>query len=116
MGNLARRLDQNYEQLVEVKTTKVVRKGRLTFGEKLLGLIFCILIFGAGIKLVTYQTSIYEINKDIQHINGQIEEQSKINLELANQISEQNTYERIWAKAVELGLMLNENNVKVVQE
>ncbi|WP_316252525.1 hypothetical protein [Bacillus aquiflavi] len=31
-------------------------------------------------------------------------------------MSELSTYERIWEKAQKLGLKLNENNVKVVQD
>lgn len=116
MSNLAKRLQSNQERTIKTKTTTVVKKSRLTFGEKILGIIFCIALFVAATKIVTYQASIYEVNKEIQQLNTEIAEKEKVNNELANQVSELSTYERIWAKAVELGLMLNENNVKVVQD
>ena len=41
---------------------------------------------------------------------------TKKNNDLNVQVSELSSYERIWAKASELGLTLVDNNVKVVQD
>ena len=40
----------------------------------------------------------------------------KQNNELKLQVTELSAYDRIWTKAKELGLKLNENNVKVVND
>ncbi|RUQ30620.1 cell division protein FtsL [Peribacillus cavernae] len=69
-----------------------------------------------GVKIVSNQSNIYQTNKDIQQVEASITEQVKVNNDLKVQVGELSTYERIWKKAAELGLMLNENNVKVVQE
>ncbi|PLS16838.1 cell division protein FtsL [Bacillus sp. M6-12] len=79
-------------------------------------LLLTLLIAAAGVKIVSNQSAIYDTNKDIQKMESSIDEQVKVNNDLEVQVSELNTYERIWKKAAELGLMLNENNVKVVQE
>ena len=52
----------------------------------------------------------------MQQFQTSIEEQEKRNRDLYVQAKELSTYERILAKAKELGLTLNENNVKVVQD
>lgn len=116
MSNLAQRLDRRQKQSVQIKTTTVVKRQRLSFGEKILGLLFCAIVLFVATKIVTYQASIYEVNKEIQQLEVSIQEKQKENGDLAIQVSELSTYERIWEKAVQLGLMLNENNVKVVQE
>ena len=43
------------------------------------------------------------------------QEQQKVNSDLEVQVSELSTYERIWEKAKQLGLTLNEDNVKGVE-
>lgn len=116
MSNLAQRLERQEKQSVQIKTTTVVRRRRFSFGEKILGVLFCAMIVIISTKIVTYQASIYEVNKEIQQLEASIQEKQKENGDLAIQVSELSTYERIWEKAVQLGLMLNENNVKVVQE
>lgn len=118
MSNLAHQLEkvQQQQSPVQKKAKMHVKKRRFTAGEKLLIFLFCAIFLATTIKIVTYQAAIYEVNKDIQHLELSIEEITKENVDLANQVSELSTYERIWEKALELGLLLNENNVKVVQE
>lgn len=116
MSNLAHRLEKQQQQSVRVKTKTVIKKRRIAFGEKILAILFCAVVFILGTKIVSYQASIYEVNKEIQQLEAAIQEKQKENGDLLIQVSELSTYERIWEKAVQLGLMLNENNVKVVQE
>ena len=51
---------------------------------------------------------------DIALIEKEIDATIKNNTDLSVQVSELSTYDRIWKKAEELGLKLNEQNVKVV--
>lgn len=118
MGNLARQLDQHHKQQTQnvVMPKKAKRKSMgITPGEKLLGLAFAgMLCFGAT-QIISTQAKIYQVNKNIQEVQSSITDQQKVNGDLKVQVSELSTYERIWTKAKEMGLVLNENNVKVVQ-
>lgn len=116
MSNLAKKLQQETEQRKnQILKTATVKKAWFSPGEKILGLIFGALICIGSVQIVSNQASIYDVNKDIQDMKVSIQEQQKVNSDLEVQVSELSTYERIWAKAKELGLQLNENNVKVVQ-
>ena len=91
-------------------------KFRFTLGEKLLFLSFCIFAMYAAVHIVSNQVKIYQINKEIQQLQEMVEETRKQNNDLYVEVQQLSTYERILRKAKELGLSLNENNVKVVQE
>jgi cell division protein FtsL len=121
MGNLARKLQQEQQQKQQQKQEQsrdTVRKKSFGFspGEKILGLTFCAAICFGSVQIISNQAAIYEINAEIQETSRIIQNQKKVNADLAMQVEELSTYERIWAKAKELGLKLNENNVKVVQD
>lgn len=117
MNSIAKKIQeqQQSEPQKSVKTV-IVHKGKISFGEVVLLCVLAIAIAFAGVKIVSNQSAIYETNKSIQQAEAKIDEQVKVNNDLKVEISELSTYERIWKKAAELGLMLNENNVKVVQE
>ena len=70
----------------------------------------------AAVHIVSNQVKIYQINKEIQQLQETVEETRKQNNDLYVEVQQLSTYERILRKAKELGLSLNENNVKVVQE
>ncbi|MDP4085417.1 MAG: cell division protein FtsL [Bacillota bacterium] len=119
MSNLARNLEQQHQiqQRPEVKTTQVIdtKKFWLTPGERFLGLAFAGMVCFGAIHIVSNQSEIYQVNKDIQQVQSSIKEQQKTNNDLQVQVSQLSTYERILDKAKKMGLVLNENNVKVVQ-
>ncbi|WP_318999832.1 cell division protein FtsL [Mesobacillus sp. S13] len=117
MSNLARKLQQEQQQrTVQSPATSPARRNSiLTPGEKILMFVFgAIVCFGATF-MVSKQAAIYEVNKEIQIIEGNIQEQQKINSDLEIQISELSTYERIKQVTEKLGLTLNEDNVKGVE-
>ncbi|MFC4183084.1 cell division protein FtsL [Saccharococcus thermophilus] len=89
---------------------------RFTLGEKLLFLSFCLFVLYTAVHMVSNQVKIYQTNKEIQKLEEAIQEQQKQNRDLYVEVQQLSTYERILQKAKELGLSLNENNVKVVQE
>lgn len=97
----------------EQQTQKRKRKW-FSPGEKFLFIAFASLLALFSSFLLQRESSLNDLNREIQSIGVQIEQTSKKNTELSIQVKEQSTYERVWEKARELGLNLNEKNVKVV--
>lgn len=62
------------------------------------------------------QASIYETNKEIQVLEANIEKQLKTNSGLEEEIALLRNPERILSKARELGLTINENNIKLIHQ
>jgi cell division protein FtsL len=120
VGNLARKyqFEKQYEQQKNGQVLIPQKEKRIwiTPGEKGLGLIFGAMVCFGAFHMISAQASIYEVNKDIVSMEKTIGEQKKVNNDLKMQVSELSTYERIWEKARDLGLKLNENNVKVVRD
>ncbi|AGT31428.1 cell division protein FtsL [Geobacillus genomosp. 3] len=92
------------------------RRFRFTLAEKLLVVSFLLFTFYVAVQMVSSQVQIYELNKDVQKLEAAIDEQKKENNDLYVEVQRLSAYERILQKAKELGLSLNENHVKVVQE
>ncbi|MEH7177278.1 cell division protein FtsL [Neobacillus vireti] len=118
MSNLARKFQQQQqvERTIQEQSIVKTKKHWLTPGEKIIGIVFTGLICFGAVHLISNQAEIYQVNKEIQEVQTTIKEQEKINNDLKVQVSELSTYERIWEKAKQLGLVINENNVKVVHE
>jgi len=119
LGMLAKRYaveEQHNQQPQTTSSTVVIRKGRITVGEKLLYVILAAFLFAVSVKIIANQYSLYVLNKEIVTTENAIEEQTKVNNDLNVEISELSRYERIWERASQLGLTLDENNVKVVQD
>ncbi|MFT4416121.1 cell division protein FtsL [Fredinandcohnia humi] len=118
MSNLAYKVRQN-EQYQPTQSPKVkpviTKKFKFTVGEKLLGLLFAVAVLFGSILIISNQVSVYKTNIEIQQMEATINEQTRVNSDLYVQVQELSEYERLWEKARELGLVLNENNVKVVQ-
>ena len=120
MGNLARSLQQQkqhegHKQVQKQHKADKKSKFLLTPGEKVLGLAFAGMVCFGAIHMISNQSEIYQVNKQIQQVQSSIKEQQKVNSDLNVRVSELSTYERILAKAKKMGLVLNENNVKIVQ-
>ncbi|WP_078413469.1 cell division protein FtsL [Priestia abyssalis] len=117
MGNLAYQVrEKQNEQQKQVQKVRKKKKFRFSVGEKVLYAGFFIGVVFGSVQIVSNQVSLYDVNADIQALESKISSQERANNELKLQVVELSTYERIWAKAKELGLDLNENNVKVVQD
>ena len=117
MSNLARKVleQQQAEQSVQIKRKVKIKKSWLTPGEKIIGVTFAGMVCFGAIHLISNQSQIYEANKDLQVVQDKITEQQKVNEDLKVQVSELSSYDRIFAKAKKMGLVKDENNVKVVQ-
>ncbi|UXH45507.1 cell division protein FtsL [Rossellomorea vietnamensis] len=122
MSNLARKYEQqNVEksyQSVQAKPKRLneERRSVVTPGEKILVAVFAMVFCILAVQIVSTQAAIYDVNKEVQHVETTIEKQEKANTDLKLQVSELSTYERILEKAKELGLNLKEKNVKVVEQ
>ncbi|EKN66333.1 cell division protein FtsL [Neobacillus bataviensis LMG 21833] len=118
MSNLARKYleQQQAEQKVQNKSQVKIKKSWLTPGEKVIGVVFAGMVCFGSVHLITNQSKIYEVNKDIQLVEEKISDQKKVNSDLQVQVKELSSYDRIFKKAVEMGLFRDENNVKVVQK
>ncbi len=108
--------EQPYEQPQQTVQTVVVRKTKISIGELVLLCALALMISVVGVKVITNQAAIYQVNKQIQQADASIQEQSKVNEDLTVQVKELSEYERLWKKAEEFGFTRNENNVKVVQQ
>jgi len=118
LSNLARKVleQQQTEQKVQIKREVKIKKSWLTPGEKIIGVVFAGMVCFGSIHLISNQSKLYEANKDLQIVQDKINEQEKVNEDLKVQVSELSSYDRIFAKAKKMGLIKDENNVKVVQK
>ena len=91
-------------------------KSKISIGELVLLCALALMVSIVGVKIISNQAAIYQVNKEIQQADASIQKQAKVNEDLKVQVKELSEYERIWKKAEEFGLKRNENNVKVVQQ
>jgi cell division protein FtsL len=93
-----------------------IRPSRKVFsvGEKFLFVLFSTILVLFSTMILHTQSQINETNREVQFIGEDISEIAKKNMELSIQVKEKSRYEVVWERAKELGLNLNENNVKVV--
>lgn len=86
----------------------------LSKGEKVLFVGLLIVVTVLSLMIVQTQTTVRATTKEITLLEQQIDTTSKENTDLSIQVRELSTYDQIWKKAEELGLKLNDQNVKVV--
>jgi cell division protein FtsL len=118
MSSLARKFQQQQqvERTVQERSIVKTKKHWLTPGEKVIGIVFTGLVCFGAVHLISNQAEIYQVNKEIQEVQASINEVEKVNGDLQVQVSELSSYDRIYKKATQMGLIKNENNVKVVHE
>ena len=108
--------EQQYVEPQQTVKTVVVRKIKISIGELILLCALALMISLVGVKVISNQAAIYQVNKQIQQAEASIQNQSKVNEDLKVQVKELSEYERLWKKAEEFGFKRNQNNVKVVQQ
>ncbi|MBW7650181.1 cell division protein FtsL [Anoxybacillus sp. ST4] len=113
---IQQKVQQQQQQVQRTPKKKQKRGVRFTLGEKIVLVAFVAFALYSSVTIVSNQFTMYHVNKEVQQLQATIQEQEKRNLDLYVQVQELSTYERILAKAKELGLTLNENNIKVVQD
>ena len=90
------------------------KKAKITAGEKLI--IFAVVLIAVTlcVSSLHMQGQIQQTSMEVQQLNNEITKVQNENVDLKIQVGELSRYERILQKAQELGLTLNEKNVKVV--
>lgn len=104
----------SYNEQPHVRKQAKQRNKIISRGEKILfvGLLAVVTIL--SLMIIQTEAAVRATATDISLLEKEIDSTVKKNNDLSIQVSELSTYERIWKKAEELGLKLNEQNVKVV--
>lgn len=115
MSNLARQLEQQ-QQEIKKKKRILHKKATITKGEKILsGLLVCA-VAAVGVVMVSNYAALYSVNKDIHVLQNSINDQMEVNDGLQLQVIELSAPDRILKIAQEeLGMVLDDNKVKVIQ-
>ncbi|OIJ17739.1 cell division protein FtsL [Anaerobacillus alkalidiazotrophicus] len=120
MSNLARKLERKkvYDttEYQQQNQPQIKRKLRITSGEKFLYFSTVVgLVFASYLVISTF-ASIYIVNSEIHTLERSISAQATNNEALQLQVTELSAPDRILYIATnELGMSLNDKNVKVVQ-
>src|SRR5699024_1599150 len=117
-SNHARSWQKEYIERQEQQQKKVVKKVKkrkiLTKGEKIIYTFFSIVLLVAAIYVVSFASTTDRLNRDIQKLETQVQQQKSENKDLAFEISELSKPERITKIAKENGLKIQEAKVKRV--
>lgn len=96
------------EKQVKVK----VQKNWITKGEKILYSMICFMILLAGYYIVSYSSSTDALNREVQTLETEIEQQIVVNEGLEFEIKELSKPERITQIAKEHGLEIEDGEIK----
>lgn len=120
MSNVAYQLRERQEQTqqrINKPSTVIVEKGRITKGEVMLLTALAIVFFFASIFVISNYATIQSLNRDVHVLQSEIDNKVRTNEDLQLQVKELSEPERIMSIAKkELGLTLDEKNVKVITE
>ncbi|QUG40997.1 cell division protein FtsL [Psychrobacillus sp. INOP01] len=104
----------SYPEQPHVKKPAKQRNKLISRGEKILFVGLLAVVTVLSLMIIQTQTAVRATTTDISLLEKEIDSTVKKNTDLSIQVNELSTYDRIWKKAEELGLKLNEQNVKVV--
>lgn len=96
----------------KVTKPKVVGISRI---EKFVYITLITMIALISIYMLSLKMDAYNNKTQIAELDNKIEEQKTTNGDLKTESMKQSSYERIYEKAEDYGLKLNNNNVKVVR-
>ncbi|WP_210141408.1 MULTISPECIES: cell division protein FtsL [unclassified Mammaliicoccus] len=99
-------------QKKKVKKAKVVGISRI---EKVVYISLITLIALISIYMLSLKMDAYNNKTQIAELDSKIEQQQTTNSDLKTESMKQSSYERIYEKAEDYGLKLNNDNVKVVR-
>ncbi|MEC1179451.1 cell division protein FtsL [Metasolibacillus meyeri] len=105
---------QQPEQQPSKKPNYKKSKNFISKREKFLYMLFLIVVAIMAIAILHTQSKIQTTSMEIQQVEREISQVANQNVGFKVQVSELSAYERIMKRAQELGLTLNEKNVKVV--
>lgn len=104
----------SYTEQPHVKKQANKRNNLISRGEKILLVGLLAVVTVLSLMIIQTETAVRATTTDISMMEKEMDSTAKMNTDLSVQVSELSTYDRIWKKAEELGLKLNEQNVKVV--
>ena len=104
----------SYTEQPHVKKQAKQRNNLISRGEKILFIGLLAIVTVLSLMIIQTETAVRATTTDISLLEREMDATVKKNTDLSVQVSELSTYDRIWKKAEELGLKLNEQNVKVV--
>lgn len=90
---------------------RVKKKGWLTVGEKVLYSLFASVIIIAGMYVVSFSSKMDSLNRDVQALEANVQEQTLENKSLEFEVRELSKPERIIAIAKEKGLKIQDAKV-----
>lgn len=99
-------------QKKKVKKAKVVGISRI---EKVVYISLITMIALISIYMLSLKMDAYNNKTQIAELDSKIEQQQTTNSDLKTESMKQSSYERIYEKAEDYGLKLNNDNVKVVR-
>ncbi|MEB8206658.1 cell division protein FtsL [Mammaliicoccus sciuri] len=99
-------------QKKKVKKTRVVGISRI---EKVVYISLITMIALISIYMLSLKMDAYNNKTQIAELDSKIEQQQTTNSDLKTESMKQSSYERIYEKAEDYGLKLNNDNVKVVR-
>lgn len=99
-------------QKKKVKKTKVVGISRI---EKVVYISLITMTALISIYMLSLKMDAYNNKTQIAELDSKIEQQQTTNSDLKTESMKQSSYERIYEKAEDYGLKLNNDNVKVVR-
>ena len=118
MAALARQQGQRHVQQPQkqiISKPQKLRKSVFSFRELIVIGLFSVAFLFALSSIVQIQSNVFSVNAENVSLQSQIEGQKKMNKDLTDQVRELSMPETVIAKANQLGLSLNDNNVKVVR-
>ncbi|MFD2656258.1 cell division protein FtsL [Gracilibacillus thailandensis] len=107
--------DQVREQVQQpnvVRKKVKVQKRWVTRGEKMMYVIFAVIFLSISAYLVSYSSSLDQLNREVESLNTQIQQQTVHNKNLAFKQKELSQPERIIENAKKHGLEVQNTQVK----
>ncbi|WP_058307913.1 cell division protein FtsL [Gracilibacillus massiliensis] len=122
MSSQHARVWQTEEQQRQVQQPKVVRKKVkvqkrwVTRGEKIMYIIFAVVFLSISAYIVSFSSSVDQLNRNIESLNTQIDQQKVHNQNLAYKQKELSQPDRIIKTAKKNGLEVKNTQVKQATE
>ncbi|MEK3952932.1 cell division protein FtsL [Psychrobacillus sp. FSL K6-1464] len=104
----------SYTEQPQVQKQAKKNNNLISKGEKILLVGLLAIVTALSVMIIQTESAVRATTTDIALMEKEIDSTIKNNTDLSVQVNELSTYDRIWKKAEELGLKLNEQNVKVV--
>ncbi len=103
------------QEQIQRKPKIRARRSLLTTNEKFLIVFMAVVVAFFAISIINTEAKIFTVNTENVALENQIDEQTKVNNDLKDEVSLLSMPETIIQKAEQMGLTLNDQNVKAVK-